>query len=139
MRKITMAAAAALLAGAAVAELTPAPEGAQTYIVSPADGATVSNPVTIVFGARSIGIAPAGVEWERTGHHHLLINTTVDAVPLDESLPATDQIRHFGGGQTEVTLELPPGTHTLQLLMGDHDHIPHDPPIYSTPITITVE
>lgn len=141
MRKIIIAAAAAVaaLAGAAAADRTPAPEGAATYIVSPADGATVSNPVTVVFGARSIGIAPAGVEWERTGHHHLLINVTVDEIPLDESLPATDAIRHFGGGQTEVTLDLPAGTHTLQLLMGDHDHIPHDPPIYSTPITVTVE
>lgn len=124
--------------GVALAQ-TAAPEGAETYVISPSDGATVSNPVTIRFGARGIGIAPAGVEWENTGHHHLLINTTVADVAFDEPLPADDQHRHFGGGQTEVTLDLPTGTHTLQLLMADHNHIPHQPPIHSDPITITVE
>jgi hypothetical protein len=98
----------------------------------------VSNPVTIVFGARGIGIAPAGVEWEKTGHHHLLIDIDPATIAMGESLPATDAIRHFGGGQTEVTLELPPGEHRLQLLMGDHNHIPHDPPILSEAITVTV-
>jgi hypothetical protein len=137
---LALAAVAALVAGGVLAEFprTPAPDGATAYIVSPTDGATVSNPVTVVFGARGIGIAPAGVEWERTGHHHLLINADVAAIAMDESLPATDQIRHFGGGQTEVTVELPPGEYRLQLLMGDHNHIPHDPPILSEAITVTV-
>ncbi|WP_223422174.1 DUF4399 domain-containing protein [Tateyamaria pelophila] len=115
-----------------------APEGARAYIVSPADGATVSNPVTIVFGLEGMGIAPAGTEVENTGHHHLLINTDPSTLDLEYSLPATDQIVHFGGGQTQVTKELPAGTHTLQLLLGDWSHVPHDPPVMSDTITITV-
>ena len=137
--------AAVLFALAAVAARaddwprTPSPEGATAYIVQPADGETVSSPVTVVFGARGIGIAPAGVEWDATGHHHLLINREITEAMMTESLPAEDDLRHFGGGQTEVTLELPPGEHRLQLLMGDHNHIPHDPPVYSAPVTIVVE
>jgi len=117
---------------------SPAPDGARSYIVSPEDGATVSNPVTIVFGLEGMGVAPAGHDQENTGHHHLLINTTIDDVSLDETLPATDEIVHFGGGQTQVTKELPAGTHTLRILLGDYAHVPHDPPIVSEPITITV-
>jgi hypothetical protein len=118
---------------------TPAPEGASVYFISPEDGATVSNPVTLQFGARGIGIAPAGVDWPNTGHHHLLINVDPAEVEMDYGLPADDQYRHFGGGQTEVTLDLPTGTHTMFLLMGDHNHVPHDPPIQSEVITITVQ
>lgn len=118
---------------------TPSPEGAMVYIISPENGATVSNPVTIHFGARGIGIAPAGVEWPNTGHHHLLINVDPAEVDMEFGLPADDQYRHFGGGQTEVTLDLPAGTHTMFLLMGDHDHVPHDPPIMSEVITLTVQ
>ncbi len=117
----------------------PAPEGAMVYFIGLEDGATVSNPVTLHFGARGIGIAPAGVEWPDTGHHHLLINVDPDSVDMEFGLPADDQHIHFGGGQTEVTLDLPEGTHSMFLLMGDHNHVPHDPPIMSTPITITVE
>ena len=117
---------------------SPAPDGARSYIISPADGATVSNPVTIVFGLEGMGVAPAGHEQENTGHHHLLINTTIDDVSLEETLPATDTIVHFGGGQTQVTKELPAGTHTLRILLGDYAHVPHDPPVVSEPITITV-
>jgi hypothetical protein len=140
MRLIVFAAAAGL-AGPALADFprTPAPAGAEVYIVSPRDGDTVSNPVTVIFGARGVGIAPAGVEWEKTGHHHLLIDLDPAAVAMAESLPATDQIRHFGGGQTEVTLDLAPGARTLRLLMADHNHIPHEPPILSAPITVTVK
>jgi len=118
---------------------TPAPEGAQTYIVAPAGGATVSNPVTIVFGLVGMGVAPAGVEMENTGHHHLLVNVDPDSVDYTGPLEATDQIIHFGGGQTQVTLELPAGTHELRLLLGDQNHIPHEPPILSEPVTVTVE
>ena len=118
---------------------TAAPEGAQVYIISPTNGATVSNPVTLQFGARGIGIAPAGVEWPNTGHHHLLINVDPATVDMEFGLPADDQHRHFGGGQTEVTLELPAGTHDVFLLMGDHNHVPHDPPIMSDVITLTVQ
>ena len=116
-----------------------APEGAMAAILSPADGATVSNPVTIQFGLSGMGVAPAGVEQDNTGHHHLLINTDIGSVNMDEPLPATDQIVHFGGGQTQVTTDLPAGTHTLQLLLGNWSHIPHNPPVMSAAITITVE
>jgi hypothetical protein len=141
MTPLRIAAACALFAaGPALADdhRTPSPDGAIIYIVSPQDGATVSNPVTIVFGARGIGIAPAGVERDNTGHHHLMINVEVDEELLSQSLPADDNHIHFGGGQTETTRELPAGTHTLQLVMGDHNHVPHIPPVLSEPVTITV-
>lgn len=138
---LTTLAASALLATATVADehRMAAPEGAKVYIISPADGATVSNPVTVVFGLTGMGVAPAGTEAENTGHHHLLINTDPDTVDMTTSLPATDEIVHFGGGQTQVTKELPSGTHTLRLLLGDLNHVPHDPPVMSEAITITVE
>lgn len=134
------AGAALCLSGAAVADghRTAAPEGAMARILSPADGASVSNPVTIVFGLEGMGVAPAGMEMDNTGHHHLLINVDPDGIAMDEPLPATDEIVHFGGGQTQVTKDLPSGTHTLRLLLGDWTHIPHDPPVLSDPITITV-
>lgn len=116
---------------------TAAPADATVYFLAPADGASVSSPVTVRFGLRGMGVAPAGVEAANTGHHHLLIN--VDTPPPDgQPLPATDQIRHFGLGQTEAELELEPGQYTLQLVLGDHLHIPHQPPVRSMPITITV-
>lgn len=134
-------AAGILLAGGAFADghRIPAPEGARAYIISPVDGSTVSNPVTVVFGLEGMGVAPAGTEKENTGHHHLLINTDPNALDLDSGLPATDQIVHFGGGQTQVTKELPAGTHTLQLLLGDWSHVPHNPPVMSEVVTITVK
>ncbi|NNL18178.1 MAG: DUF4399 domain-containing protein, partial [Boseongicola sp.] len=97
-----------------------------------------SNPVTIVFGLEGMGVAPAGTEADNTGHHHLLINTDPSTLDMDSGLPATDEIVHFGGGQTQVTKELPAGTHTLQLLLGDWSHVPHNPPVMSEVITITV-
>ncbi len=115
----------------------PAPPDAQVYIQSPADGATVSSPVTVRFGLRGMGVAPAGVDKANTGHHHLLID--VDSMPpMDQPLPETEQIRHFGGGQTEAQIELAPGQHTLQLVLGDYLHIPHEPPLISELISITV-
>jgi len=124
--------------GAAFAlDRTPAPEGANAYIISPESGAIVSSPVTIVFGLSGMGVAPAGTEKENTGHHHLLINT--DPPATDEPIPADDQHVHFGGGQTEVEIELTPGEHNLQLLLGDLNHIPHEPPVLSDKITIVVE
>lgn len=114
-----------------------APEGAQAYIQSPATGATVSSPVTVRFGLRGIGVAPAGVDLPNTGHHHLLIDVT-ELPSFDMPLPATDNVRHFGAGQTEVELSLAPGEHTLQLVLGDYLHIPHQPPVVSERITITV-
>ncbi len=129
----------AVLAQQQAAELprTPAPEGAEVYILSPEDGAEVSSPFTVRFGLRGMGVAPAGVQHPNTGHHHLLID--VDELPPENlPLPTTDQVRHFGAGQTETELDLPPGRHTLQLVLGDHLHIPHDPPVMSEKITITV-
>lgn len=116
---------------------TEAPPEAMAYIVAPADGAEVRSPVTVQFGLRGMGVAPAGIEATNTGHHHLLID--VEMLPPETlPLPATDQIVHFGGGQTETELELPPGQHTLQLVLGDALHIPHDPPVRSERVTITV-
>lgn len=114
-----------------------APDRARAYIISPADGETVSSPVTVKFGLQGMGVAPAGVQQANTGHHHLLIDVA-EMPPGNLPLPATDQVVHFGGGQTETTVELSPGTHTLQLVLGDHLHIPHDPPVRSRQITITV-
>ncbi len=130
----------ALLAGislttTAVAEN--APPKARVYIISPQNGETVSSPVTVRFGLSGMGVAPSGIEKDNTGHHHLLIDT--DLPKLDEPIPVDDNHKHFGGGQTETRIALPPGQHTLQLLMGNWTHVPHDPPVMSDKITITVE
>ena len=116
---------------------TPAPENAELYFISPADAATVSNPITVRFGLRNMGVAPAGIQYEDSGHHHLLVDTPVPGLNLP--IINDDNHRHFGKGQTEVTLDLPPGDHTLQLLLGDFAHIPHEPAVVSRQITITVE
>ena len=110
---------------------------ASVYIISPAHGETVSSPVKVVFGLAGMGVAPAGVDRENTGHHHLLIDTGLPA--LDKPIPSDDRHRHFGGGQTEVVIELTPGEHSLQLLLADYAHTPHSPPVMSQPITIIVE
>ncbi len=131
-----------LIAGAALSQdaqmpRTPAPAGANAYIISPSDGQRVTSPVTVRFGLQGIGVAPAGVQNPNTGHHHLLID--VDEMPsMSMPLPATEHIVHFGGGQTEATIALSPGKHTLQLVLGDYLHIPHSPPVRSEQITITV-
>ena len=107
------------------------------YFISPQDGETLSGQIDVRFGLRGMGVAPAGVDQANTGHHHLLID--VEAMPaMDVPLPSTEQIRHFGGGQTETSLKLAPGTHTLQLLLGNYSHIPHNPPVLSEKITIIV-
>ncbi|WP_417448874.1 DUF4399 domain-containing protein [Kordiimonas sp.] len=124
------------LGGALASDATPSAPDAEVYFISPTDGATVTNPITVRFGLKGMGIAPAGTERENTGHHHLLINT--DIPPLDENIPMDDQHVHFGGGQTETTIKLAPGQHTLQLLLGDMYHLPHDPAVFSQKITITV-
>ncbi|MFN3232867.1 MAG: DUF4399 domain-containing protein [Alphaproteobacteria bacterium] len=112
-------------------------EGAEVFIISPMDGATVTSPVTVQFGLKGMGIAPAGVDIPGTGHHHLLINEELPN--LMESMPMSDGLIHYGGGQTQATIDLPPGTHTLQLILGDMNHIPHKPPVISEKITIVVE
>jgi hypothetical protein len=117
-------------------DLTPAPAGAAVRIISPADGEITESPVTIVFGLSGMGVAPAGIDKAATGHHHLIIDESLPA--LDQPIPSSENYRHFGGGQTEVTLDLKPGDHTLQLLLGDQNHIPHAPAIYSEIIRIRV-
>ena len=114
-----------------------APENAELYFISPTDGATLSNPVIIRFGLKNMGVAPAGIEKENTGHHHLIIDS--DLPPIDQAVLNDDDHRHFGKGQTETTLDFSPGKHTLQLLLGDFRHIPHKPPVISRQITITVQ
>ncbi|MEM9173860.1 MAG: DUF4399 domain-containing protein [Myxococcota bacterium] len=113
------------------------PEDARVYFITPTDGAKTSSPVVVRFGLGGMGVAPAGTEKKNTGHHHLVVDAELP--PANLPIPKSDNYRHFGGGQTEVSLELTPGTHTLQLILGDHLHIPHDPPVVSEKITITVE
>lgn len=145
--------AALILAGAlssatsmpAFAGETPSPEGAKVYFVNLKDGDTVASPVKVVFGLSGMGVAPAGTEKEGTGHHHLF----VDRPPLGEgedgkdeleqSIPSDDNHRHFGKGQTETTVELPAGKHTFQLVLADQNHVPHNPPVTSAVITVTVK
>jgi hypothetical protein len=118
-------------------ERTASPPGAQVEIISPADKAVVTNPVRVQFGLKGMGVAPAGIAFENSGHHHLLIDTDPPADP-GKPLPATEKILHFGKGQTETEITLPPGRHTLQLVLGDYLHVPHNPPVISRKITITV-
>ena len=136
----TVAAAACLalcFLGLALAR-EPSPAGAEVYIVSPKDGAKVKGPVTVVFGLKGMGIAPAGIKFDNTGHHHLILDTDAPA-DLSKPLPADEHNIHFGKGQTETTLTLNPGKHTLQLLLADSLHTPHDPVVISKKITIVVE
>ena len=115
-----------------------APADAQVYFIEPQDGAVIEGPVKVVFGLESMGVAPAGVDRDNTGHHHLLID--VEEMPdMSQPLPASEHVKHFGGGQTETTLDLEPGTHTLQLLVGNYVHVPHQQPVISKKITIEVK
>jgi hypothetical protein len=134
----------ALLAFAAIPQAfaadlprTPSPADAKVYIISPKDGATVHGPVTVQFGLSGMGVAPAGMAAENSGHHHLIIDAALPAP--DQPLPKDDTHLHFGKGQTETVLTLAPGKHTLQLVLGDSNHIPHDPPVVSEKITIWVK
>jgi hypothetical protein len=136
---LTAAALAVTMSASALAFQTKAPAGASAYFISPKNGDTVTGTFGVVFGLKGMGVAPAGIEKPNTGHHHLIINKKVEADGLKAPLPADANHVHFGAGQTETTVTLPPGKHTLQLLLGDHNHIPHDPPIMSEIITITVK
>ena len=133
----TALAVAALAPTVAQDMRTAAPAGAKVYFIEPKDGAEISGPVTVKMGLAGMGIAPAGVDKEKTGHHHILIDTKLADPTV--SMPADDNLKHFGGGQTETSLTLKPGKHTLQLVLGDQNHIPHNPPIVSDVITITVK
>lgn len=120
----------------------PAPAAAETepmvYFIAPAHEATLKSPVRVKFGLIGMAVAPAGSDMPNSGHHHLLINAT--ALPAaGQPIPSDAQHMHFGKGQTEAMVELPPGTHTLQLIVGDKNHVPHNPPVVSHKITVTVE
>ncbi|MEM0946349.1 MAG: DUF4399 domain-containing protein [Pseudomonadota bacterium] len=136
--------AACVLASPVWAQGTPSPDGAEVYFIGLEDGANVTSPLTVRFGLSGMGVAPAGTENEMTGHHHLLIDRPpfgegeFGAEEFELAVPNDDNHRHFGGGQTEVTIELAPGSHTLQLVLGDAGHVPHDPAVVSDHITITV-
>jgi hypothetical protein len=132
---------AVLLASSALAqERSAAPAGTELYIIAPADGATVSGAFTVRFGLKGMGVAPAGVKFDGAGHHHLLIDTDLPK-DLSQPIPAAveNKVLHFGKGQTETTLMLPPGKHTLQLILGDFLHIPYNPAVVSKKITVTVK
>lgn len=134
-------AAAALLSAMATgtisaAERSPAPKNAKVYIIWPGDGRTVRGAFWLRMGAKNVGLAPAGVQYPNTGHHHLIIDKQLPA--MDEEIPNDKNHLHFGSGQSEVRIELPPGKHTLQLLFADHNHVPHNLPVISKKITIYV-
>lgn len=120
-------------------ERTPSPKDAYLYIGWPNDGEVIraGHPFRVWFGLRHMGVAPKGVNAPATGHHHLIIDA--DLPPFDQQIPSDRNYLHFGAGQTETMLELPPGKHTLQLILGDHNHVPHDPPVYSRKKTIYVK
>lgn len=116
------------------------PQDARVYIIEPADGQVVSGDIIVKFGLSGMAVAPAGNDAENSGHHHLLIDVADDQLPdMTQPLPASDTVVHFGKGQTETVINLAPGEHTLQLVLGNYAHIPHDPPVISEKITITVE
>jgi hypothetical protein len=129
---------AASFAQAPVLPSTAAPAGAEVYVIAPADGATVGRDVVVRFGLKGMGVAPAGVAKEHTGHHHLLIDVKT-LPPAGQPIPNDANHMHFGGGQTQTTLHLEPGTHTLQLELGDANHVPFAPPLVSKKITIHVK
>jgi Domain of unknown function (DUF4399) len=131
-------AAFAVASVAPAAAQTPSPAGAKVYIINLKDGAEVTSPFLVQFGLSGMGVAPAGVEKPNIGHHHLLIDTKLTAEQMKQPIPADDTHKHFGGGQTEAMVTLPKGQHTLQLVLADWTHIPHEPPVMSEPITITV-
>jgi len=136
--KISIALAALVIGGAAIAGDSPAPKNAYLYIGWPNDGEVIySNNFRVWFGLRKMGVSPAGIDKPMTGHHHLIIDAPLP--PMDEEIPADHNHLHFGKGQTETRITLTPGTHTLQLLLADKNHIPHNPPVVSRKITITVK
>jgi hypothetical protein len=140
MNRVLLALVASVLAVAAFAQdRQPAPAGAEVYFLAPSNGATVHGPVTVKFGLKGMGVAPAGIKFDNTGHHHLLVDTDLNDLKLDAPLPASDKVLHFGKGQTETTVTLAPGKHTLELVFADYLHMPFDPPLHSQKITITVK
>lgn len=117
---------------------TASPDGARVFFITPTDGETVANPVRIEFGIEGMSVVAAGVEESHSGHHHLIVDAELPD-NLGMPIPADENYIHFGDASTSTELTLDPGQHTLQLLLGDHLHVPHDPPVMSETITITVE
>ena len=139
MKGLILALGVCLAAAVAMAADRMAPgAGAEVYIIAPSNNAKLHGPITVRFGLKGMGIAPAGIKFDNTGHHHLLVDTDVSELNLDAPLPATDKILHFGKGQTETTLTLTPGKHTLQLVFADYLHQSFDPALHSKKITVTV-
>ena len=134
----TLAAIAAVAIAIAQIERVAPAEDVTLYLITPHHGEVIDGPVLVRFGLRGMGVAPAGVDHPNTGHHHLLINLPLEDVDMNAPLPFVDETRHLGGGQTELVLDLEPGTYTLQALFGDYRHIPFDPPVVSEVITIHV-
>ncbi|RKT22779.1 uncharacterized protein DUF4399 [Paraburkholderia sp. RAU2J] len=122
----------------ALAEQTASTPGAEEYIIWPSDGTVIhGGKLWVRMGLRNMGVCPKGVARPNCGHHHLLIDTDLPA--LDQEIPSDRNHLHFGAGETDARIELPPGKHTLQLLLGDQNHVPFVPPVYSKKITITVQ
>lgn len=135
---LAVTAAACLGMTGAHAQRSSAPDNAEVYIIWPQNGTVINGgKFWLRMGLRNMGVAPKCVEWQNTGHHHVLIDT--DLPPMDKEIPSDRNHLHIGAGETEVRMELPPGKHTLQLLLGDHNHVPHDPPVMSKKITVTVK
>lgn len=132
-------AAAVLVSTPANAGQVKSPDGAEAYFISPKDGDVVEGTVHMVFGLRGMGVAPALVEWPNTGHHHVVVDIGVP--DGSKPIPKNDgkHFFHFGGGNTEGTITLPPGRHTLRMVLADHEHYSHNPPVVSEPVTITVK
>lgn len=140
MNRLILALGITLIATFAAAQQRTAPgPNAEVYFITPRNGAALHGPVTVRFGLKGMGVAPAGVKFDNTGHHHLLVDTDLSELALDAPLPATDKILHFGKGQTETTLTLTPGKHTLQIVFADYLHFSFDPPLHSKKITVTVQ
>ncbi len=129
--------AAEIAAEPAMLARTPSVDGASVFFITPVNGTTVSNPIRVEFGIAGMDVVKAGVDQPHSGHHHLLIDTDLPDVGLP--IPADEHHIHFGDGSTATEISLPPGDHTLQMLLGDHRHIPHNPAVVSQPITVTVE
>jgi hypothetical protein len=139
LRAVILAALSTLVVGItpSFAERTPSPKNAEVYVIWPSNGATINGgKFWVRMGLRNMGVAPKGVNMANVGHHHILVDTDLPA--MDQPIPSDRNHLHFGAGETEARIELPPGKHTLQLLLGDHGHVPHNPPVYSRKISITV-
>ena len=136
---IAVVAACVALPATAQNPVTPSPKGAKVYFINIKNGDVVSSPFLVQFGLSGMGVAPVGVDTANTGHHHLLIDTKLDADGLKSVIPADPKHVHYGGGQTEAMVTLPPGRHTLQLVLGNWSHIPHVPPVMSDVVTVTVK